>query len=141
MIGLIKKKYFSLQKGFTLIEILVVIAILGVIAGVATPVLTKYFTYGKAESYDAELHDVRVSLVAMLSESISGTLDDSVTATSEASATNNLYLITTTGKNGTLHLSDYLEGLDRSTPGTALTRTGCKYWVDTNNNLIFQVKP
>lgn len=136
-----KQFIFEYKKGFTLIEILVVIAILGVIAGVATPVLTKYFTYGKNESYDAELHDVRVALVAMLSESSTGTLDNSITATSEANATDNLLLITAPGKNGTLHLSDYLEGLDQSNPGSALTRTGCKYWVDTSNNLIFQVKP
>ena len=56
------------QKGFTLIEILVVIAILGVIVGVALPNIVSFMDSGETEAKAAELHNVQVAASAAVHE-------------------------------------------------------------------------
>jgi len=116
MTGFIKRFRYS-ETGFTLIELLVVIAILGVLAGVAVPNVGKFFGKGKTEAYDTELHNLQVAVLAMLTDSTSGQLDDSYTGVSDLSA-----VMATKDTTGDLKLSDYPVGLD----GTSV-RTGCTY--------------
>ena len=56
------------QKGYTLIEILVVIAILGVIAAVAIPNIVRFMDSGETEAKAAELHNVQVAASAAVHE-------------------------------------------------------------------------
>jgi prepilin-type N-terminal cleavage/methylation domain-containing protein len=44
------KKFFKSKKGFTLTELIIVVAILGLLAAVATPSLVGYIDQGKAEA-------------------------------------------------------------------------------------------
>ncbi len=60
------KQFRYSNKGFTLIEVLVVIAILGVLAAVVVPNVSRFMGKGKDEAGLTELHNVQTSMTAMM---------------------------------------------------------------------------
>lgn len=52
------------DKGFTLIEVLVVVAILGVLAGVAVPSVGRFIGKGHTEAMQTELRSVQLAMHA-----------------------------------------------------------------------------
>lgn len=126
------KRWMKDQAGFTLIELLVVIAILGVLAAVAVPNVGKFIGQGKQESYNAELHNLQTGVMAMLAESVNGSLDQSYSGISDMST-----VTADGGPLGTLHLDTYMSGLE--TDGTV--KTGCTYDIEQDGHTILQSTP
>jgi prepilin-type N-terminal cleavage/methylation domain-containing protein len=50
------------DKGFTLVEVLVVVAILGVLAGVAVPSVGRFIGTGRDEAMQTEFRNVQVAM-------------------------------------------------------------------------------
>jgi prepilin-type N-terminal cleavage/methylation domain-containing protein len=58
------KKITTNQRGFTLVELVVVIAIMGVLAAVATPLLVNFLSGAKAQAYNADVEVIQTAVDA-----------------------------------------------------------------------------
>jgi len=102
---MIQKRQQSSETGFTLIEVLVVVAILGILAGVVMPSVGIYTSAADDESGGTELHNVRTALTAMMADSECGTVTNPV-----ATLTKDLSSCSIVAYSVTYPLSDYLSG-------------------------------
>jgi len=74
------------NKGFTLVELLIVIAIVGVLAGVVIPRVTQFIGAGEAEAAKAELVSVQLAMDTMMVDKGLITVGAVTTATNDMSA-------------------------------------------------------
>ena len=63
-----KRKLAGKEKGFTLVELLVVIGIMGILAAIVVPSVTHFMGSGKSVSAQAELQNVQTAVTAMMAE-------------------------------------------------------------------------
>jgi prepilin-type N-terminal cleavage/methylation domain-containing protein len=95
------------ERGFTLVELLVVMAILGVLAAVATLSVMHFMGSSNASAANTELHHARMAIGCCMSEAGKGELDSSAPVNWDGSAG----IVTDTSGNGMVYdASSYLEG-------------------------------
>ena len=109
------RKLCHSEKGFTLVEILVVVSIMAALAVVVGVNIGKYIGQGETEAYATELQNMRTAVSAMIHESSTGQLDSAQTDITDMDLV--------TADSGALVLSNYLKILDSN--GNILT--GCTY--------------
>ncbi|MFC1961568.1 type II secretion system protein [Chloroflexota bacterium] len=104
------------ETGFTIVEILVVVAILAIIAVIVGVNAGKYIGRGETEAYAMELQNIQIAVTAMLHDSSARQLD---------SARTNIHdMDRVTADSGSLVLSNYLQNLVNE---DGLVPTGCQY--------------
>ena len=81
------KKLHGGQKGFTLMELLIVVAILGVLAAVVIPRFTGLIGRGQTEAASTEREVVQTAMVAAMTAVPVATVTAETTATALSSAT------------------------------------------------------
>jgi prepilin-type N-terminal cleavage/methylation domain-containing protein len=96
------------QGGFTLVELLVVVAILGVIAAVAVLAVTKFIGTGTLEAAKTEFHQAQTAIAACMSDAGSGLLDTNNTGTGWNGECG---VITATDGVTTFDACDYVHGI------------------------------
>jgi len=130
MLKKLMKSFRVGEKGFTLVEMLIVIAILGVLSAVAVPNIGKFIDTGKNKAYETEKHSVEMAAMALIVDSISGEIDEiSATATSDLSE------FTSETLDGTRTVADYMTGLT----GTSVS-SRCTYTI-THEGVVVQTPP
>jgi len=92
------------EKGFTLIEILIVILILGIIAAAVVPNAARFMQSGKKGAAELELGSVQASVYAAMAKQGVGTIDDGATVDSSSGVIHDEGLATE------IDIDDYLQG-------------------------------
>ncbi len=87
------------ETGFTLLELLIVVGILGILAAVALASFTGNTGAAQTTAYAIELRDIQTSVSVMLSESQTGQLDAAYSKITDMDLV--------TADSGVLVLSDY----------------------------------
>jgi type IV pilus assembly protein PilE len=134
---LFDKKLSATQKGFTLIELMMVVAIIGILASIAMPAYNDYVTRSKIAEGLSGLSDGRVKLEQFFQDNhtYAGAADPASTAHFSYAVSNDTlttYTITATGLND---MSDFSYSIDQNNAKQTLTlRSGwgsaANCWID-----------
>lgn len=94
------------NSGFSLVELIVVIAIMAILAGVAVPTYSKYITKAKDAKVTAQLDEAKTAAFAVAAENSTTVSSIEVKTTTTGSGAS---AVTTVMVNGSLDASDYFD--------------------------------
>ena len=122
------RKAYRGERGFTLVELLVVVVILGVLAAVATLAVTKFIGSGNVQAANTEMHNAKTAVAACMYEANTGTLVAAGAPYAWCGDNNTTTCPRATGGGGTSYASGFVNGSFKSTynfdvNGTLLSAT------------------
>jgi len=104
------------KKAFTLIELLIVVAIIGILAGVGVPMYNGYMADAKVKSAQTNHKNIKSFVAATLTKCATGST--SVTLGSKARACNS------TASNWSIYFREYFDSINKNPYGGNVTSKG-----------------
>ena len=95
------------QKGFTLIELMIVIAIIGILAAIAIPQFSAYRARGYDASANADIKNMYTAAQAYFSDYASGTVDTTILASYGYTTSPGVNPVVSAGTMATLAMTAY----------------------------------